>query len=241
MERETPIGLAVVLDGLDRLRQALESERSLPEAAELLVTSAMEIVPGCDGGAVTEWGPDHATVLHASTPALAGLEEAQVELGSGPGHLVTTEEPVVRIEPDDPRCPEWGRRAGQVGVAAAAAFRLSLPGQKTTSLTLYGSDPGAMDGGSAPVAMLEGSAEALGQLVATVGSIALSGVRRQDQLRQAIASRDVIGQAKGILMHRWKLTADGSFDVLRRASSDTNIPLRIVAERVVAEGDVPKS
>jgi ANTAR domain-containing protein len=238
VERQTPMGLTVVLDGLARLRQSLEVERSLPEAAEILVTAAVDLVPGCDGGAVTEWADGQATIVFASSPALAALEEAQIELDSGPARLViTTDESRIRTEPGDPRWPEWGERAVRVGVATATAFRLDLPGPATT-LTLYCSDAAAMQ--DAPPAAEGDSPETLGVLVATVGSIALSGVRRQDQLRQAIRTRDVIGQAKGILMHRWKLTADGAFDVLRRASSDTNIPLRLVAERVVAEGDVPK-
>lgn len=238
MERQTPIGLTDVLDGLDRLRQALEVERSLPEAAEILVTAALELVPGCDGGAVTEWAPEQATVVYASTAELGALEEAQIELGAGPGRLVITEQTRVRTQPGDQRWPAWGERASRAGVASVAAYRLHLPGPPT-SLTLYGSDPAAMDGAGPAIAVEGGSPESLGALIATVGSIGLAGVRRQDQLRQAIRSRDVIGQAKGILMHRWKLTADSAFDVLRRASSDTNIPLRLVAERVVAEGDVP--
>jgi AmiR/NasT family two-component response regulator len=49
------------------------------------------------------------------------------------------------------------------------------------------------------------------------------------QLRRAIASRDVIGQAKGILMERRGLTADEAFDTLRRTSQELNIKLRDLA------------
>jgi len=38
-------------------------------------------------------------------------------------------------------------------------------------------------------------------------------------LQQALLTRDVIGQAKGILMERLKLTPEAAFDLLRRSSS----------------------
>ncbi len=53
------------------------------------------------------------------------------------------------------------------------------------------------------------------------------------QLRQALQSRDVIGQAKGILMERRGISADEAFDVLRRASQSLNIKLTTVAQTLV--------
>jgi len=51
--------------------------------------------------------------------------------------------------------------------------------------------------------------------------------------RQALQSRDVIGQAKGILMERRGISADEAFDVLRRASQSLNIKLTTVAQTLV--------
>jgi AmiR/NasT family two-component response regulator len=45
-------------------------------------------------------------------------------------------------------------------------------------------------------------------------------------LRKAIAARDVIGQAKGILMERRGYDADQAFDTLRHASQRLNVKLR---------------
>jgi AmiR/NasT family two-component response regulator len=56
----------------------------------------------------------------------------------------------------------------------------------------------------------------------------------------AISSRDIIGQAKGILMERYKITADQAFAVLTRASSESNIKLREVAEKLAGTGEVPR-
>jgi hypothetical protein len=61
-----------------------------------------------------------------------------------------------------------------------------------------------------------------------------------EQLEQAVASRDVIGQAKGILMERHKLTPDAAFDMLRQASQHLNIKLRDVATTLADTGELPK-
>ena len=52
-------------------------------------------------------------------------------------------------------------------------------------------------------------------------------------LRQALQSRSVIDQAKGILMATHRCTADGAFDILRQLSNDTNVRLADLATAVV--------
>jgi AmiR/NasT family two-component response regulator len=45
-----------------------------------------------------------------------------------------------------------------------------------------------------------------------------------------VSSRDVIGQAKGILMQRQGITADAAFDLLRKTSQELNVKLVDVAQ-----------
>ena len=66
-----------------------------------------------------------------------------------------------------------------------------------------------------------------------------SAVERAAHLQTALDSRAVIDQAKGILMERFKLTADQAFQVLTRVSMETNTKVRDVAERFVRTGDLP--
>ena len=58
-------------------------------------------------------------------------------------------------------------------------------------------------------------------------------------LKQALESRDAIGQAKGILMERHKMTSEQAFEELRRISQHENIKLRDVAEFLATTGVVP--
>jgi AmiR/NasT family two-component response regulator len=56
-------------------------------------------------------------------------------------------------------------------------------------------------------------------------------------IREAFAHRDLIGQAKGILMERFRLSADEAFDALRCCSMMTNRKLREVAEDLARTGE----
>jgi len=78
-------------------------------------------------------------------------------------------------------------------------------------------------------------AEAYAAVATLAVSAALAHLKagvHEEQLREAIESRDVIGQAKGILMAREKCTADEAFEILRRASQRENVKLRDIAARV---------
>ena len=75
---------------------------------------------------------------------------------------------------------------------------------------------------------------AVGSVFATHAAVALAGAQQDEQMYKALQSRDVIGQAKGILMAQQNVNADEAFDILRRASQRMNIKLREVAERVAS-------
>jgi AmiR/NasT family two-component response regulator len=58
-----------------------------------------------------------------------------------------------------------------------------------------------------------------------------------EHLRKAVESRDVIGQGKGILMERFRITADEAFRMLVHASQQRNIKLVALATRLAETGE----
>jgi hypothetical protein len=58
------------------------------------------------------------------------------------------------------------------------------------------------------------------------------------QLHDALASRDVIGQAKGSLMERLRITPEDAFDTLRRSSQRLNVKLREIAQKLAETGEL---
>ena len=56
----------------------------------------------------------------------------------------------------------------------------------------------------------------------------------------ALASRDIIGQAKGMIMERFAIDAVQAFELLRKLSQDTNTPLARLAADLVHKDHPPK-
>jgi AmiR/NasT family two-component response regulator len=79
----------------------------------------------------------------------------------------------------------------------------------------------------------------IGQLFASHAAVALAGAEHEENLRAGMSNRDVIGQAKGILMERHKLTAHQAFGVLARVSQELNRKLCDVAREFTETGALP--
>ena len=87
------------------------------------------------------------------------------------------------------------------------------------------------------------TAQEIGLILAAHASVAARAVDERStlqslgrDLQQSLLSRDVIGQAKGILMERLKVTPEDAFDLMRRASQQLNIKLRDVARGLAETG-----
>jgi AmiR/NasT family two-component response regulator len=74
--------------------------------------------------------------------------------------------------------------------------------------------------------------QALGAMLATHAAIALITDDRQHQFESALASRDVIGQAKGMIMERFSVDATRAFEMLRKISQASNTPVNDIARRL---------
>jgi hypothetical protein len=121
------------------------------------------------------------------------------------------------------------------------AYGLAVPRdghwQGIGTLTLYAEQPDTLDAES----------RELGGILACYLSVA-AGLdqdrtdvsRREAALHRALGTRDVIGQAKGILMERRHLTAGEAFDVLRRSSQRLNIRVHELAAQLAESGDLPQ-
>ncbi len=73
----------------------------------------------------------------------------------------------------------------------------------------------------------------IGSILAAHAAAAILASRESHQLQAALLSRDLIGQAKGILMERFSIDAVGAFEMLRKLSQQMNVRLAEIAQRVV--------
>jgi GAF domain-containing protein len=156
----------------------------------------------------------------------------QYELGQGPCLDAIWERETFQIDDltTEASYPQWSRRVVQeTGIRSSLSFQLFTSGDSLGALNLYSPHPHGFDE--------EDRAEAL--MFAAHVAVALASAQTEEQLRSAIASRTVLGQAQGILMERYKISAEKSFEVLRRVSQDGNVKVRDVAQRLVETGETP--
>ena len=78
-----------------------------------------------------------------------------------------------------------------------------------------------------------------GLALATQAAVALHNARDKEDLRVAMATRNLIGQAQGILIERFKMTAEQAFAALSRISQQSNVKLRDMAQRLIDTGETP--
>jgi GAF domain-containing protein len=131
----------------------------------------------------------------------------------------------------------WGdypRRAVEAGICSSLSLPLTAGEGGRGALNLYSSRPHAFTGTDERTAH-GWAGQASGAL-----SVALRMADREDaveHLHRGLVTRQVIGQAVGLLMAQRRCTAEEAFDLLRSASQRGNEKLRDVAARLVAAHD----
>jgi GAF domain-containing protein len=231
---ERPADGAGFAQELAGLVLALQDEHADPAASLAVVAeAAAKILPGADSTAVVAVSRQGYLRVQARCGGLAAaVADLQNELGEGPARAASRrlERVLVPDTAGERRWPWFGRRAAALGAAGLLAAPLSARAEETGSLALLlvSATPGALDDESARLATA----------FATHMSIALAAAQTRRQLGDALLGRDVIGQAKGILMERYKISALEAFDLLVVPSQAVNQKLRLVADHLTATGEL---
>lgn len=209
----------------------LRVEHSDPDRTLLAITeSAVMNVPAAEAASIT-------TVLQGKfvhSAALAGeiaaqCDALQEQLREGPCLESAVEQRTIRIDDmdTDDRWPRFAVEASGLGVKSMICFQLYVEGHNFGALNLHSTRAYAFGE----------DAESIGSLFAAHAAIAFSSAREEQQIRAALTTRDVIGQAKGMLMERYKLGAQAAFALLSKLSQDTNTRLADLAHQVVADAE----
>ncbi|KWX65858.1 GAF and ANTAR domain-containing protein [Mycobacterium sp. NAZ190054] len=196
--------------------------------AELAEHAAVEI-PGAQYAGITL----SRNAKHIETPAATHhwpllLDKIQQRHLEGPCLTAAWDEKTVHVRDleTDERFPNYRRDAlAETPIRSIMAFQLFIADETLGALNVYSEHAGAFSDES----------RTLGLIFAAHSSVAWNSARREDQFRRALASRDVIGQAKGMIMERYRVDAVQAFELLRKLSQDTNIPLIKVATDLVTD------
>ncbi len=228
-KREQDIELAETFAEVARVLLAEEDAEATMNRISRL---AVETIEGCDHAGITLVEGRKVTTAGASDDVPTTVDAIQYETDDGPCLNAIREH--VSIKSDDllteRRWPRFSHRAAQeTGVRSMLSFRLFVEEDTMGALNLYSKQQAAFDD----------EALAIGSVFATHAAVALSSARHDEHMQAAVQGRDLIGQAKGILMAQQGVSADEAFEILRRASQRTNSKLREVAAGLVDRPPFP--
>ena len=213
--------------------RALAEEPSTLSTLERAVQVATELIAGCDVAGISVVRDGQIDTPAASHESLRRMDDLQFEIEEGPCRDALKEHEVVMVSDlaTDQRWPRWApRMVEEVGVRSSLSLRLFLEGDDLGALNLYGYEPDAFDQED----LLDGL------VLAAHAAVALANTLEQDQLKRALDTRRVIGEATGMLRERFDLSTDQAFSVLKRVSSELNIKLFRVARYLVETGELPQ-
>lgn len=215
------------------LRQAAEeliahrSIRDLETTLGQIVAAAVDTVPGAVAGGLSIIENGRIRSRAPTGQSVDSLDQLQSELDEGPCITAVVDPPPDGViyapdlasPPDSERWPTFAPQAVAHGYRSMLSSQLAIPGDIHAALNLYSHVSRGFDDASRLIA----------GLFSTQAAILLYGADHAAHLEEAVSTRDLIGQAKGILMERFDVDEDRAFRMLVKSSQDTNIKLADVA------------
>jgi transcriptional regulator with GAF, ATPase, and Fis domain len=212
---------------LGQLAVEMQAQTGADATLRTISAAAVQNIPGASWAGISLVNGRTVRPAIPTDVVVEELDKLQTELAEGPALSAILDHHTIHIAdlPNETRWPQFAATAAELGVHAILSFRLFVDAGNIGALNIYG---------ASPYAFTEDSI-AIGEVLAQHAAVAMAGVAAEEQFHTALASRDIIGQAKGILMHRDNLTGLQAFALLARASQETNTKLVDVARFLVAE------
>ena len=228
---------SLLLRTLSRFAVVLPARYDLHDSLTELTESVTAVLGLC-GSWVTMADDGNLHFLTAVSQVSADLERdhAQLHPFACPCREAYSTGEVVRVtdvRQESFRWPEFSASAGRLAIAGVAAIPMRLADQVVGALNLYSPEPREWSDEDL------GVAEVLADM-ATSYMVNASKLHQQEnlseQLQQALASRVIIEQAKGITSQQNSVTLEQAYQRMRRHARSNNASLRVVAEAIVAVG-----
>lgn len=204
--------------------------QSDPEATlRDVVRAAVQLIPGVDEGSISVVIARRTVMSQVPSAELPLVVDAlQEETGQGPCLDAVYEQQTVRVSDmhTEQRWPLFAARAAAAGAGGMLSLQLYVEGENLGAMNLYSRRAG----------VLNDESEHVGRLFAAHAGVAYAAARKEADLDQALQTRELIGQAQGILIERHKMTGQQAFALLVAASQRRNVKVRDLAEELVRSG-----
>jgi hypothetical protein len=236
MEPEQDERLVIALRAAARELARNRSIRDLELTLHQIVASAVATIPGVDAGSISMNQQGRIETRHPTSETIGKLDDRQSDLDEGPCITAIEDPPesgtVVAADlagADAHRWPRFAPYVVEAGYRALMSTQLSIDGGVRAALNLYSATPDAFDA----------EARTLAGLFGIQAALVLYGSAQAMHLQSAVDSRDLIGQAKGILMERFSVDDETAFQMLVKSSQETNLKLTAVARWLTASAPDP--
>jgi transcriptional regulator with GAF, ATPase, and Fis domain len=218
--------VAELVQTLQQQQQQQQQQTDADTVLGELTHASVAAMPGAQYAGITlatRNGKVRTVAATGQYPAL--LDEIQQRHEEGPCLSAAWEHHVIRIDDMalEKRWPAYCRDTRETPIRSVISYQLFADHNSMGALNFYAEAPQAFDE----------EAQEMGLILATHTALAWSMVRRDEQFRSALASRDIIGQAKGMIMERFKIDAVQAFELLKRLSQSSNTALVVVARQLV--------
>ncbi|HEV7825236.1 MAG TPA: GAF and ANTAR domain-containing protein [Mycobacteriales bacterium] len=234
-ERPTDLDAEALLE----LAAIVYEQETLESVLDRVAHIAKRGIPGAEEVSVTLIR-DGKPFTVASTGRLAlDADELQYERDYGPCVDAGRAGVVLRVEDmrQETRWPDYAAAVAARGVLSSLSIPLPVQDAHIGALNIYSRSPGSFPDRDVPLA----------QTIASYAAVAVHNAHTftkagelARQLAEAMESRAVIEQAKGILMHEQGCDADAAFATLARVSQQANVKLRDIAAQIVARAARPR-
>jgi GAF domain-containing protein len=217
---------------LGELSTMLLAEETVDTTLRRVAALSVSSIPACNAAGVSLAHDGQITTSVATDGVALRVDSHQYSVDEGPCLEAVRTGHQVRIDSmkNETRWPKF-TKAAATEVSASLSLPLRVRGAVVGALNLYSTSRPFLD-----------ADRGVGEAFAEQAAVALANAQAYaktrelvDQLTQALESRDVIGQAKGLIMEREGIGADEAFNVLRRASQARNVKLRDIAQQLIDE------
>lgn len=212
------------------LARSLAGPRSLDEVLSGVAAAALELIPGVDAAGVLLIGKERTfETVPKDARLTTELHRLQMQYDEGPCVQAALDDLIVRTDDfrKEDRWPRYAPACVEIGVLSGLSFKLYTSDRTAGALNLFGFEPNVW----------RGEAETIGVVLAAHAAAAILASQEGEQLEAALSTRDRIGQAKGIIMERYKVNDVQAFEMLRQVSQETNTKLVQVAQQVIDTRD----
>ena len=227
------------VDGAIRsLSRLILSEETLETTLGRVAGLACRAIPGCEMASLTMMRNDKPSTAVQTDPEVRPLDLAQYHGEGGPCLEAYATRQIIRYDVatgNGLRWPEFNAAAKGAGVESVLALPLTVGRSPVGALNLFSKAARGFTEADEETAGLFSEQAAV---ACTNAEVYWRTYSLTENLREALESRDVIGQAKGILMARRGCTSEAAFEALRKTSMRRNVKLRDIADEVVYTGDL---